>query len=52
VIATFGTDFATVNAEFQRVGADKPGRQSQNWVRFPEGWRVVSAHISLLGEGH
>jgi ketosteroid isomerase-like protein len=52
VIATFGSDFATVNAEFQRVGAERPGRQSQSWVRFPEGWRVVSAHISLLGEGH
>lgn len=52
VITSFGTDFATVNAEFQRVGAPAPGRQSQSWVRFPEGWRVVSAHISMLGEGH
>lgn len=52
VIATFGTDFATINAEFQRVGTSRPGRQSQTWVRFPEGWRVVSAHISLLEEGH
>lgn len=51
-IATFGTDFATVNAEFQRLGVPQPGRQSQSWVRLPEGWRVVSAHISLLGEGH
>lgn len=52
VIATFGTDFATVNAEFQRVGTPRPGRQSQTWVRFAEGWRVVSAHISLLEDGH
>lgn len=52
VITTFGTDFATANAEFQRVGAPAPGRQTQSWVRFPEGWRVVSAHISMLGEGH
>jgi hypothetical protein len=52
VITTFGTDFATANTEFQRVGAAGPGRQSQTWVRFPEGWRVVSAHISMLGEGH
>jgi hypothetical protein len=52
VITTFGTDFATVNAEFQRENAPAPGRQSQTWVRLPEGWRVASAHISMLGEGH
>ncbi|MET0251863.1 MAG: oxalurate catabolism protein HpxZ [Novosphingobium sp.] len=52
VITSFGLDFATANVEFQREGAPAPGRQSQTWVRFAEGWRVVSAHISLLGEGH
>lgn len=52
VITTFGRDFATANAEFQREGGVKPGRQSQSWARFPEGWRVVSAHVSLLGEGN
>lgn len=52
VITTFGADFATANTEFQRAGAPAPGRQSQTWARFPEGWRVVSAHISMLGEGH
>lgn len=51
-ITTFGRDFAIANAEFQRVGASIPGRQSQTWTRFPEGWKVVSAHVSLLGEGH
>lgn len=51
VITTFGSDFATANAEFQRVGASAPGRQSQVWVRLAEGWRVVSAHVSMLGEG-
>jgi uncharacterized protein (TIGR02246 family) len=51
VITTFGHDFATANTEFQRVGAARPGRQSQSWARFPEGWRVVAAHISFLGEG-
>jgi ketosteroid isomerase-like protein len=51
-ITTFGRDFAIANAEFQRHGAAAPGRQSQTWVRFAEGWRVVSAHISMLGEGH
>jgi len=53
IITTFGNDFGTANAEFLREGASTPGRQSQTWVRFPVlGWRVVSAHISMLGEGH
>lgn len=51
VITTFGRDFATANTEFQRVGADRTARQSQTWVRFETGWRVVAAHISFLGEG-
>lgn len=51
VITTFGRDLATANAEFLRENAPAPGRQSQTWVRFPDGWKVVSAHISMLGEG-
>jgi len=49
VITTYGRDFATANCEFQRAGGSKPGRQSQTWMRTPQGWRVVSAHVSLLG---
>ncbi|WP_156148501.1 AtzH-like domain-containing protein, partial [Xanthomonas sacchari] len=26
------------------------GRQSQSWVRFADGWKVVSAHVSLQGD--
>ena len=48
-IATYGRDFATANAEFFREGATRRGRQSQAWVRFPDGWKVVSAHVSLEG---
>ena len=47
-ITTYGDSFATANCEFQRVGSTKPGRQSQTWMKTPEGWRVVSAHVSLL----
>ena len=47
-ITTFGDDFAVANTEFLRNGA--AGRQSQSWVRMPEGWRIVAAHVSLLGE--
>ena len=50
VITTFGADFATTNMEFERGGAARKGRQSQTWVRTPEGWRIVAAHVSLLDE--
>jgi Protein of unknown function (DUF3225) len=48
VITTFGSDFATAMTEFHRDGSTRIGRQSQTWVRLPEGWRVVAAHVSLL----
>lgn len=48
VITTYGADFATANIEFRRAGSDRTGRQSQTWLRTPEGWRVVAAHVSLL----
>ena len=48
VITTYGHDFATANIEFRRDGAPRPGRQSQTWVRTPQGWRVVAAHVSLI----
>lgn len=48
VITTFGTDFATAMTEFVREGGGKIGRQSQTWVRFEQGWRVVAAHVSLI----
>ena len=47
VITTFGEDFATANIEFERAGSARQGRQSQTWVRLPEGWRIVAAHVSL-----
>jgi hypothetical protein len=45
-VVTFGLDCGSITLEFER-GAVK-GRQSQMWVRFAEGWRIVSAHVSLL----
>lgn len=47
-ITTYGEDFATTNIEFKREGSTRTGRQSQTWWRTPEGWRVVSAHVSLM----
>jgi len=49
VITTYGRDFATANTEFRRVNVARGGRQSQTWVRMPEGWRIVAAHVSLIG---
>jgi hypothetical protein len=48
VITTYGRDVATANVEFRREGSIRTGRQSQTWLRTPEGWRVVAAHVSLL----
>lgn len=49
VITTYGQDMATANTEFRRAGNPRTGRQSQTWMRTPEGWRVVAAHVSLIG---
>ena len=48
-ITTYGRDFATAHCEFRREGSERTGRQSQTWMRTAEGWRVVAAHVSLLG---
>jgi hypothetical protein len=51
-IVTFGNDCAIVTIEFVRGvgGIKRHGRQSQVWRKFPEGWKVVSAHVSLVPE--
>jgi AtzH-like len=51
LITTFGRDFATASTLFRRDNAPgKIGRQMQTWVRMPEGWRVVAAHVSVILE--
>ncbi|MBD2452078.1 oxalurate catabolism protein HpxZ [Nostoc sp. FACHB-152] len=49
-VVTFGNDTATVTLEFRRIinGVERVGRQSQTWYKFAAGWKVVSAHVSLL----
>ena len=49
-IVAFGETAGVVNLEFRRpmFGVERYGRQSQFWMRFDEGWRIVSAHVSLL----
>ena len=46
VITTFGSDLATADTEFVPDGSAAVGRQSQTWIRTPDGWRVASAHVS------
>jgi len=51
VITAYGRDFAIASTLFHRASAPgKVGRQMQTWVRFPEGWRVVAAHVSMIDE--
>jgi hypothetical protein len=49
-IVSFGRDYASITLEFERSTPSGlvRGRQSQVWVRFPHGWRIVQAHVSLL----
>jgi hypothetical protein len=52
VITTYGKDFAVAATLFRRDSAlGKIGRQMQTWARLPQGWRVVAAHVSTIGEG-
>ncbi|MHB1581507.1 MAG: oxalurate catabolism protein HpxZ [Acidithiobacillus sp.] len=46
MITTYGQNFATANTEFRRDHVH--GRQSQTWLRTPQGWRIVAAHVSLM----
>lgn len=46
VITTYGNDAATADTLFTRTETGRRGRQSQTWIRFDNGWRIVSAHVS------
>lgn len=51
-ITTFGQDFACTHLEYERVGTGLVGRETKIMARLPgQGWRVVSAHVSLLAAG-
>jgi hypothetical protein len=51
VITTYGRDFAVASTLFRRETVPgKLGRQQQSWARFPDGWHVVAAHVSLIDE--
>jgi hypothetical protein len=51
LITTYGRDSAIASTLFYRDTAPgKVGRQMQTWMRFPEGWRIVAAHVSIIDE--
>jgi len=51
VITSYGRDFAVASTLFYRDSAGgKVGRQMQTWVRLPQGWRIVAAHVSLIDD--
>lgn len=51
LITTYGRDFAIASTLFRRASTPgKIGRQMQTWVRFPVGWRIVAAHVSVIDE--
>jgi hypothetical protein len=51
VISTYGRDTAVASTLFYRDALPgKVGRQMQTWVRFPEGWRIVAAHVSIIDD--
>jgi hypothetical protein len=48
VVATFGRNAASVCTEFTSPGSPLIGRQTQTWIRFPSGWKIVAAHVSRI----
>jgi hypothetical protein len=51
VITSYGRDTAVASTLFYRDSApSKVGRQMQTWVRFPEGWKIVAAHVSIIDQ--
>jgi 1-carboxybiuret hydrolase subunit AtzH-like protein len=50
-VITYGRDCAVAATLFRRDDAPgSVGRQMQTWIRFPEGWRIVAAHVSVIDE--
>lgn len=47
-ITAFGRDMAVAMCEFKRSDTPLHGFQTQTWVRMAEGWRIVSAHVSMV----
>lgn len=51
-VTSFNKDFAVVTTLFTYPNRNFLGRQSQTWVRFDQGWKIVSAHVSEVPKEH
>ena len=45
-VIAYSADSASACTQFLAPDTTLIGRQSQMWIRFPEGWKIVSAHVS------
>ena len=50
-ICTFGENTAVAQVEFVRSDTPLRGFQTQTWQRMPSGWKIVSAHVSMIPWG-
>lgn len=46
-IVALSSDLGVATAEYRRSGSGRRGAQSQVWMRTGQGWRIVSAHVSI-----
>jgi hypothetical protein len=47
-VLALAADVVAVDVTFESDEHAAIGRQSQVWVRRPEGWRILRAHVSLV----
>jgi hypothetical protein len=49
IVTTYGREFAVASTLYRRSDlGGKVGRQMQTWAKFPEGWRIIAAHVSVI----
>jgi Protein of unknown function (DUF3225) len=47
-VCSLAPGVVAVDLSFDDGDPRSVGRQSQTWVRFPEGWRIARAHVSIV----
>src|SRR5690606_30124495 len=50
-VAAYGPDHGVAHVESRSANGAGLGRQTQTWVRMADGWKIVSAHVSVSPEG-
>jgi hypothetical protein len=49
-VLTFGDDVGVVTTQFRYPERSLIGRQTQTWLRTPDGWKITTAHVSEIAE--